>query len=141
MKKFDRRNSPLIRVSLDSYTIDHNGKHKEFPLEEKNHKDLIQFLVKVNDKSISKAADHIGKFQQNLFKTLEREKLTFIDFIKIYKFSTGNDFKTGFDFVDNLKGITSLMLWQVVDLLQAEGLPLAVKCGSTYYKFVNTKNK
>lgn len=140
MQKFDRRNSPLIRVSFDKYIIKHEGKQKEFELEAKNHKDLIQFLVKINDKSISKAAAHLGKFQQNLFKTLEREKLTFVEFVEVYKFATGEDFKTGFDFVDDLKGINSLMLWQVVDLLKAEGLPLAVKCGSTYYKFINTKN-
>ena len=140
MKKFDRKNVSLVRVSMENYTIKgKDDKHKVFKLETKSQKDVVRFLVKVNSKSIRKAALHLEKKQQNLFKTLERENLDFDTFLQVYEFSTGESFKTGFDFIDDLSGLYHLKVKDVVNLLEEEGLPFVVKCGSTYLRIVNTE--
>jgi len=138
MKKFDRRNSSLIRVSMDKYTLKgEDERHKDYKLEAKNQKDVVQFLVKINGKSIRQAAVYLKKKQQNLFMTLERENLDFDTFLQVYEFATGEAFKTGFDFIDDLSGLYKLKVKDVVNLLQEEGLPFAVKCGSTYLRIIN----
>jgi hypothetical protein len=140
MQKFDRRNKNLTRVSLESYTLkDQKGVQREFPLEGKSQKDVTQFLVKVNGKSIRQAAIHLDKKQQNLFTTLERDNLSFEAFLQIYKFATGEAFKTGFDFIDDLSGLYHLKVKDVVNILEEENLPFVVKCGSYYYRVLNKK--
>jgi hypothetical protein len=126
----------LLGFCEDSVIISKAGVSKEFILKGKNQKDLIQYLIKVNGKNLCQVADHIGKLQQNLFTTLERENLSFKDFLQIYKFSTGESFKTRVFTIDALQGLHHLKLIDVVKLVNAEKRPFLVKCGSLYYKMI-----
>ena len=83
----------LLSYSDNEISFARLGDVKQYKLQEKSQKDLIQFLVKINGKSIRQAALHLNKKQQNLFKTLERENLSFDNFLRIYEFSTSEGFK------------------------------------------------
>lgn len=139
MQKFDTRRNELLRVTMEEYVvIDKNGKHKYFPLKGKSQKDVVQFLIKINGKTQRQTALHLGKLQHNFLKTLERENLSYEAFIQIYKFATGEEFKTGFDFWDDLNGLYHLKVKDVVNLLHEEEVPFVVRCGSYFYKIVNS---
>jgi len=132
-----KENWELLSYSDNEISFARLGDVKEYKLQEKSQKDLIQFLVKINGKSIRQAALHLNKKQQNLFKTLERENLSFDNFLRIYEFSTSEGFKTHFEAIDQLKGLRLLKLRDVVNLCNAEGFPFVVKCGRLYYKMIN----
>jgi len=139
MQKFDTRQNELLRVTMEEYVVkDKDGKHKYFPLKGKSQKDVVQFLIKINGKTQRQAALHLGKIQHNFLKTLERENLSYESFLQIYKFATGEDFKTGFDFWDDLNGLYHLKVKDVVNLLHEEEVPFVVRCGSYFYKIVNS---
>jgi len=135
-KKTSSVEGQLLGFSEESVYITKAGAFKEFILKGKNQKDLIQYLIKVNGKNLCQVADHIGKLQQNLFTTLERENLSFEAFLQIYKFSTGEAFETRVFTIDALQGLHHLKLLDVVKLVNAEKRPFLVKCGSLYYKMV-----
>ena len=126
----------LLGFCEDSVIISKAGVSKEFILKGKNQKDLIQYLIKVNGKNLCQVSDHIGKLQQNLFTTLERENLSFESFLQIYQFSTGEAFKTRVFTIDALQGLHHLKLLDVVKLVNAEKRPFLVKCCSLYYKMI-----
>jgi len=139
MQKFDTRESELVSFSMDKYTLsDKNGELKTFNLEGKSQKDVIQFLIKINGKTQRETAQHLEKIQHVLLKTLIRENLSYEAFVQIYKFATGEDFKTGFDFWDDLNGLYHLKVKDVVNLLHEENMPFIVRCGSYFYKIVNS---
>ena len=73
-------------------------------------------------------------------KTSERENLDYQDFLKIYKIATKKEYLTGLDFIDDLNGLYTLKLNQVVDLLEAEETPFVIGCGAYLYRLTN-KNK
>ena len=135
MRKFTTK-SEIKNADLTYYE---NEDGKKLRLKPKNQKDIVHFLVKINEMSLANVAENLGKSQPSLFKTLQRENLSYSEFLTIYNMVTSEHFETGVDFIDDLNGLYKLQLKQVVELLEAEEKPFIVKCGSYVCKLILKK--
>ncbi len=140
MKKFSKK-SKFLRADFKSYEVKtSSGKIKKLELQAKNQKDIIHFFIKINGYGLGTIAEQLGKSQTSLFRTLERENLDYQDFLSIYKIATKKEYLTGLDFIDDLNGLYTLKLNQVVDLLEAEESPFLIDCGAYLYRLTNKNN-
>ena len=140
MKKTTTK-SKFLRADFTTYEVETSGgKVKKLELQAKNQKDIIHFFIKINGYSLGAIAEQLQKSQTSLFRTLERENLDYQDFLKIYEIATGKEYLTGLDVIDDLNGLYTLKLNQVVNLLEAEETPFVIGCGAYLYRLTN-KNK
>jgi len=142
--KLVRRDLNVVKKSFNTYTyIGVEGFKKEAAYQLKSQKHLIPFMLQTTGKRSKEIAHILGVLPPSLSRTIERQSLRFEQFCKIYNHCTGEDFKTGVDFIDEMSGVyDALTLNQVVEILEKDEIPFVVQFGSYIFKLIsNQKSK